>query len=300
MLPEIVQKVRCEARLALHATLTDPKDYLWDLGLGLVFYFEMAEDNDASSKGSITIPITLGSYTVAYTAGGARERKTIQKIDTANTFQDIANLKICDDTLPRQNFKYPITGEIGLQATFENYAMLMRLHADESLVGGFEDEVQFTTLIGGSITPSIELKPKPGKLIKAEATLAAQRLDIHRVKLVFTPARNARQREMASLQKSKERARELARMRDEKNIPTRVQIVDEDGKVINPITGLPEAPKTPATKKGADRPDTKRLRTPAQPRRDSAEEIRRETLRNNERSESRAFQERFQREFERR
>lgn len=219
-MPEIVSKVRCEARSAISETFGEVPE-MRGIVAAFDFDFIMTENNDATSKGSVVIPIHLGAFSIGWAAGAERTRKTTQELKFEESFGELLDIRYCD--LPKNaNYRYPITGSIGLKGTFDNFSRVLKLRENKK-ISGFFDEVEFTTFINGSITPKIELAPRVGRKITAEATLVADRSDLHRVKLTFTlPSRPPRAK------------------------PLQVQIVDEQGRVIVPGAApeaVPEARK---------------------------------------------------------
>lgn len=290
LVPDIIRKVKCEARDAVLATVpNDPQFYLMDTGVAFAFDFIMSEANDAGSTGTFGIPVPNGSVAISFGLSDSKDRKTTQRVTIADTFGDLAKMTTCDGTVPNENFRYPITGTIGLLATFENYRSLMNDHVGNSLMGSFEDELSFTTDLGASLSSRVRLTAVSTKSLDVTGGAEVARSDLHRVKLTFTPVPNSYQRaEKAKLDKKKRMA-ELKKIAQEKAIPTVVRI--EDGKsVVIP-------PKAENGRHPPSNPPT--VSSPAA-RRPSNYEIKEEALRALERSDSRAFQDSFRREFEER
>jgi hypothetical protein len=292
--PDIIAAIKCEAQQAILAEIPDPRSYLIKTGLGLAFFFEMTESNDRTASANFTFPLSEGIFRIVAGAGLEKERKSTQRLTTADTFGDILELECHGGDQP-PNYVYPITGNIGLGATFRNYVRIMQQHEDESLLGEFNDEVQFTTAIGKSLTPSIDLRPVSGRLIDARLTLADQRVDVHRVRLSFTVPSTEFQETAAQLKARKARLRELARIEEERRIPSLVQLLDKNGNVIDSFDDDGRPRVAPSGVRETPTPRA-RVQPPAAPEADA--DIRLRTLEDLERSERKAFEERFTREFE--
>ena len=226
ILPVIVHKVRCEAQDSILKVIPGPGHPLMDTVIVYEFEFELTENNDASVGGAFVIPINWGALTIGYSAGGARERQTTQKVKFADEFNEIVKLDC--GPLPRRNYKYPITGAIGLITTFENYVTMAHAKKGDDLQD-FTDEIKFTTTLSASLKPSVELAPRVGRKISVDAELSVQRKDQHKVVLGFdaptTPA------QAAAAQR-----RKLAALRWDRSVPLRVQLVGRDGQPIDPRT----------------------------------------------------------------
>ena len=77
MIPTIVHKARCEARAAILEIAPDSKDSLRQTGVVMDFSFDLTENNNASTKGAVVVPINLGTFTIGWSAGrAARGRPT--------------------------------------------------------------------------------------------------------------------------------------------------------------------------------------------------------------------------------
>lgn len=299
VVPDIVTTIKCEAQQAILAHITAENKWLIKSGLGLAFFFEMAENNDRTASGSFVFPVTQGLFRLGYSAGIRKVRKTTQRLSTVDAFEDILRID-CTGKGRQKNFIYPITGNIGLDATFRNYVRVMAQHIDASQVSEFTDEVQFTTGLGSTVTPSIDLRPVSGRFIDAELNLTDGRVDVHRVTLSFTIPRTELQEAMRLTKAKRARALEIAKLIEERAIPTQVQIVDDKGRVITSFDGDGQPRVAPPGPQDAPRPQSQQRRSiPAAPPAESAADIRSRTLEDLERSQQKAFEERFTREFQR-
>ncbi len=296
--PQIVRKVKCEARDAVIATVgTDTKNYLMETGVAFAFDFIMDETNEFGSEGTFGIPVPNGTVSIGFGVGEDKNRKTQQRVTISDTFGDLVKAPDCGEATHVVDYKYPITGEIGLSATFENYKTLMDEHKGNSLLGTFEDEIGFKTDLAASASARVKLVAVTGKSLDVSGSTSAARTDIHRVKLTFTPAINSYQ--LAERQKVKKQARlaELKRLSEEKSIPTVVQVVGPDNMPIDP-KAHPQGPRILGLIPEARPSRIARPSPAASTRRPSSYEMKVEALRTLERSDARAFQDSFRREFE--
>lgn len=86
MLPDIIARIRCETKAAIESVFPNPHDPLRGTAIVYAFEFTMTENNDATSKGSIKIPVTLGALTIGWDGGLTKSRETLQKITVGNDF----------------------------------------------------------------------------------------------------------------------------------------------------------------------------------------------------------------------
>jgi hypothetical protein len=252
-LPDIVYKIRCETRDAIRSTLphdaSSPLFYLNGSGMTFDFEFVLTENDDATSNGSVQIPISLGSFTIGWDSGLKKQRQTTLNVTVSDAFATLLTLQGCDAP-SRPNYKYPITGSIGVEDSMKNFAKLAKQNT--GLFTEFSDELKFTTDLKASIKPSVKLTPKVGRQITADAAVTLQRIDVHKVKLSYSPP--------ALIQLSDDERR--------KKKATIVMLIDPKGKPVDPRAigsgGTvpfiqPEAKSAPPG--GADVPAKKKART---------------------------------------
>jgi hypothetical protein len=155
---EIVQKIRCEARGAiidialtdagrgqieafLSAPLvkTEPKQTRIDrarrfllpamqrAAIGYSFKFAITEENDASGSARFEFPFSNGSFALGLSAGEDKRRKSERSFDLVEDFAQV----LADPTLhcgpDGEDWKYPITGDIGLEEVVKTYVRLADL-----------------------------------------------------------------------------------------------------------------------------------------------------------------------------
>jgi hypothetical protein len=180
----IVHKIRCEAKTAILKHLGRNDDYA-NGGIGYDFSFTMTETNNIGAGATFEFPFVskFGTFGTDVAAGRDRKRETERKFIIAETFEELERLQGClkDD---RENWTYPITGRIGLDEVVRTYFVLDRGGTE---LRSFSDQLSFTTTIGGSIKPSVELNPLAGqlRLTEASGSLVANRTDVHKVRIVI-------------------------------------------------------------------------------------------------------------------
>lgn len=316
-LPDIVYKIRCEARQAIIDVIpTDPSDpwsYLHGSGVTFDFLFTLTERDDATTLGGVTFPVTYGAFRIGWDAGLKKERVTTLAVNVTNSFKKLLALDDCEPAA-RKNIKYPITGNIGLHETLTNFANLARQNT--GLFKEFSDQLKFTTDVYASVNPSVRLVPSVGRLITAEGTLKGQRIDVHQVKLSFLPAEhpNDKKNRIARLKADYEEARtlRLSELEAEKRLPDRVMIVDPQGRPIDPRASAPavkpgtepqiqSAPPVSDVPQKSQRAPAKAQRAPAaQPKFDSSSDIERRTYDNFRDNEARRLDQQLLEELRRR
>lgn len=322
-LPDIVYRVRCEARQAILDVIpsdpNDPWSYLRKSGVTFDFQFTLTERDDATTFGGVTFPVTYGSVKIGWDAGLKKERVTTLAVNVTNAFEKLIALPDCEPSA-RRTFKYPITGNIGLKETFTNFATLARQNT--GLFKEFSDQIRFTTDVYASVNPSVRLVPQVGRLVTAEGTLKGQRIDVHQLKMAFSPAEHpdSRKATIAKLKADYLAARELrlSELQAEKDIPERVIILDPDGRPIDPrgpavSGGGPKgaSPQSDGQEKSGDQPPERsrasrtappvvRTLPRALPKFESPSDIERRTYDNFRENEQRRFDQQLLEELRRR
>jgi hypothetical protein len=231
---DIVQKIRCEARDAVGDVALTPKGKLsyssaWGpsnhspltvgvtrawlspglqyAAIGYTFRFTITEGDNGSASGLFQFPFSNGTFSLGVSAGEDKKRKNDRSFDLVEDFAQL----LADRTLvcgpEGKNWKYPITGEIGLREVIETYVRLSGLNiftkpSSSSGSGGggssggttkvrdiyeFTDDLTFTTTYNASVSPAVTLKPVPHdfRLVSASGTFGGIRQDIHNVTLAL-------------------------------------------------------------------------------------------------------------------
>ncbi len=231
-LPTIVSKIRCEAKRAIEQVFPDKQDYLRrGTGMTFEFTFVLTENDNATSNGAVTFPIEFGFIKLGWDAGVKKQRETTQTVNVSDAFVRLLSLD-CSPEAGRANFAYPITGEIGLLRSFQNYERVA--NQNTGLLSQFSDDVEFITEIYGSAKPSISLSPVGGRPLSAEGELKISRKDKHKLKVSFTAPKTAEALAKASAKEIQARKLELAKLKIEKSLPTSVLLVGPDGKPLPP------------------------------------------------------------------
>ena len=156
------------------------------------FDFEITENNNLSSQGSVVWPILLGglggTFTMGYDVGDKRERLAKRTVKLAASFGELASSfekrndddgderngggklycgdvdMMAPDQFPRV---YPMTGNIGLEGGREYLAMLKNGKFKSG--GESIQTIQFTTTMNGSLKPGIDLARKEGPTARLRA-----------------------------------------------------------------------------------------------------------------------------------
>lgn len=158
------------------------------------FIFKISESNDASGGASFDLPFTGGIFTIGIKAGAEKDRTNERSVKLADTFEKlVVDLEeSCAAHTPHgPNFAYPITGDIGLSETIGTFIRIANAEQVAN-VSEYYDELTFVTKLFGEIKPSVKISkivPKKLFLKNADATFAADRIDSHKLRVVFTDTR---------------------------------------------------------------------------------------------------------------
>ena len=187
------------------------------------FTFDITEDNAIGGTTNFLSQLTNGTFGLAAGVATDRQRETIRNFRIADTFGGLRRLSGCDgpDTITAGNYVYPITGKVGLEEmvmTFVNLnehenlappksAALENANtafaaataptpskksakkaapaADSAKVSVLADTFNFTTMITGTLTPTLTITPVAhlSRLNLTQATLpmSASRKDVHKL-----------------------------------------------------------------------------------------------------------------------
>ena len=194
---DIVEKIRCEAREGLRDVKPD-HPILKHTAIGYDFVFEIDEDNNAT-KGELNFAsngFTKGtSHALDFSGSATRKRKNKREFRIVETLEQL-NKASCAEPTQRANWVYPIAGAIGIDEVVRTYIRLERLtdlgtgFVNEKFGKDFvvfSEDLDFTTEIGGGVTPTLELATVAGKLKLSKATLFAEakRKDVHSVTIAL-------------------------------------------------------------------------------------------------------------------
>lgn len=188
-----------------------------DSAIGYSFKLTMSETEGASGSGTFTFPFSTGKFLLGVSAGEDRERKNERSFEIVESLPEImADQKLDDCLVEAPNWKYPITGSVGIKEIIKTYSELQSIGpafarqakkqkrteeagdkqgkgSQESMSSGggsdiaFTEDLTFTTSYGGSLQPSIELNPVTHdfRLTKAAASFGGARKDIHKMTLTI-------------------------------------------------------------------------------------------------------------------
>jgi hypothetical protein len=215
---DIVQKIRCEARgaIILHASIDGPdfaeaklqtllrspgdkeerikallKPAFRSAAIGYDFKFTINESDGSSASTTFTFPFSNGRFLLGLGGGEQKERKSDRSFDIVENFWEVLGQPIEDCQPSSKNWKYPITGEIGLDEVLKTYVRITELanlkgslakrQSDQDIT--FTDELTFTTSFNGRVDTSIDVNPviHDLRLTRASASFGADRKDVHKV-----------------------------------------------------------------------------------------------------------------------
>ncbi len=161
------------------------------------FIFEIQEDNNATSKGTFTWPIALGTFSLGYDVGDKKSRLSDRRVTAIETFGELLKLTCGIGNVGHRSEyqqvehhragRYPMQGNIGLEEVIIEY---LRLRQSERLVAtgeSYSDKIQFTTTLNGALKPSVAIARSIGQKISAEAEIGISRKDKHEVTLTLSP-----------------------------------------------------------------------------------------------------------------
>jgi hypothetical protein len=148
-------------------------------GIVFNFRFKITENNDLTGKGAITWPVHMGTLTLGYDVGDKRQRVGDRVVKIADTFGELNKLP-CEDQQTQRDLMYPISGYVGLNEVIDQYYSLLsegKIKFDKGQ--SYQDTIQFTTTLNGSVNPQLNLIPTKNHLVKSEFTVGGKREDFH-------------------------------------------------------------------------------------------------------------------------
>lgn len=177
-----------------------------ELRIAYEFTFDIKENNDLTGNLDFFDLITAGTFSLGITAENKRERKNFRNFRIYELSKDLMGssemAKMCTDIKSGVGVQYPITGEIGLE---ESVLTFLKLYETGIVTGPatstqdiaiLGDTIEFTTTVGGSINPSINLNgPRSNiSLDKTGIGVNLLRTDKHKLSLALSivPGKSAR------------------------------------------------------------------------------------------------------------
>lgn len=239
---DVVRKIRCEARTAVmtHAVGDDKKNSaeatitlansiykrdveknkiaatearrkaiqkvlkpnLQNAAIGYDFKFTISEGDDASGNATLIFPFSNGKAFLGLGLGEDKERKSDRKFIIVDNFWELLAEPKESCSASSESWRYPITGDIGMDEVLGTYVGLLEVKADGALnrrfkkagkTGGadqsegddveFIDVLTFTTSYDGTVAPSADINPVVHdlRLAKVSASFGGTRKDVHGV-----------------------------------------------------------------------------------------------------------------------
>jgi hypothetical protein len=170
------------------------------------FRFRIKEKNGLTATASWKLPLIFnsnpGMLTVGTSGSGlgdSKERLSERKVNLVATFEDLHGFDC--SYAPAQagrlrSLHYPIRGEIGIGEVMDQYFLLQdRAREDQENDGlkkfkplfvdakGYTDTITFTTILSGSVSPSIVLNPTLRETFNGSLGFSGSREDLHEVSL---------------------------------------------------------------------------------------------------------------------
>jgi hypothetical protein len=174
---DIVNKIRCEARDAVeqwaagaNASAPPSSDLInFYMGSGIAFDFELTMSELNESSLGFGFKDDLGNGNFGLGLGGAHElkrknKRAFQIVTTFGKLRSELSSEFCRSaSAGGENFRYPITGRIGLDELITTFLSLAE-HGGLKIVKGNQladltDTLTFETKVGGGIDPVITLTP---------------------------------------------------------------------------------------------------------------------------------------------
>jgi hypothetical protein len=166
---------------------------------GIAYYYDLTglETNNIDPAADFIRPVPVTSLvTLGLVGNFDRQRQNERSFTITDNFGDLVrkvHADYCTDHMAEANYVYPIAGKVGIDKVVHDF-MLMTLFENLDAVSKdvtalkagpptMVDQLQFTTLIGGTATPKIVFIPKGPSFQFSDASfpVAASRKDIHQL-----------------------------------------------------------------------------------------------------------------------
>jgi hypothetical protein len=166
--------------------------------IGYGFRFNITEQNLARSNLNFNLPWNpLSNFGLNASASLDKSRTNTRRFYKVESFEELLFSKDClAKELRGPDFVYPITGEIGLAKTVEDFIKLTtrgaRTDGDAKDVKNFSEQLTFSTEISGTVAPRVRLSPVGDafRLADANGELTAKRRDVHELTVTFALGRD--------------------------------------------------------------------------------------------------------------
>lgn len=164
----------------------------WDTGVAYNYNLDMTETDNIGAQIDFLKPFrNAGKFTLGASAGANRMRENTRTFTVTDTFGKLIQLPAdyCTDHIVEANYIYPIAGKIGMAPVIHEFIRLTlfaNLSGPKGNVTGpptMVDQLQFTTRISGSLTPTVLFSPVGNafQVIDASLTPSVSRTDLHTV-----------------------------------------------------------------------------------------------------------------------
>jgi len=185
---QIVKKIRCETRLAVEKHASDAR--YRSAAIAYDFRLTVTENNRASGAAAFGLPFTNGRFSLNIGAGEDKQRIGVRNFQIVETFAELRK-EDCSVQATNANYRYPITGIVGLDEAIGTFVKLNERGLLEQAKGpgaSYVDALEFATVLRGSVEPAVELTPLADRfrLSQGRISLAADRADVHRLTIALS------------------------------------------------------------------------------------------------------------------
>lgn len=186
---DIAEKIRCEARDAIRRHVRQGDATVENGGIGYNFSFTITENNNVGAGSKFTLPFSNGRFILDLGVGEDKQRQSERKFFIADAFstfgkkdgfRDLRGRPVHCPADGKVNWRYPITGNIGLDEVVKTFVEL-------GAPAKFSDVLVFTTKFSGSVSPKVELSAVRDvfRLTELSGSMKADRQDIHKVTIIL-------------------------------------------------------------------------------------------------------------------
>ena len=161
----------------------------YDTGIAYNFDLQMTENNNLSGNANFTNALVNPIFALNVSAGANRKRDNDRQFTATDTFSGLLKLpeEYCLGRVVHPNYIYPITGHIGVNRLVNDFIELTLFgnlgNKDPKGPPTMADTLTYTTMITGSVNPSITFTPVGSAFqpLNASLTAVADRTDMHKV-----------------------------------------------------------------------------------------------------------------------
>jgi hypothetical protein len=161
----------------------------YDTGVAYTFDLYAAENNNLSGNANFTNALVNPIFALNLSAGANRKRENDRQFTATDTFSGLLKLpeEYCVGRVVHANYIYPITGRIGVDRLVNDFIEVTLFgnlgNKDPKGPPTMADNLTYTTMISGSVNPSVTFTPVGSAFqpLNASLTAAADRTDKHNV-----------------------------------------------------------------------------------------------------------------------